>query len=140
MELSRRDLAILLAASGAASAQSPVLPSKVYLYPDLPVKKNPTNRSRNVLEGSTHTGYPIDMHETELDPGQPPHPPHHHTHEELLILRDGEVEVTVSGKSTKLSPGSVAYIASNEEHGWRNTGKTIARYYIVTFGRERKPE
>jgi quercetin dioxygenase-like cupin family protein len=75
------------------------------------------------------------MHETELEAGLAPHPPHHHLHEEILILREGTVEVMIEGKTTRLEPGSVAYIASNEEHGWRNVGKDRAKYYVLTFGR-----
>ena len=30
--------------------------------------------------------------------------------------------VTIAGRSANLGPGSVAYVASNEEHGWRNVG------------------
>ena len=44
------------------------------------------------------------------------------------------MEVTISGKAAMLGPGSVAYMASNEEHGWRNAGTTGALYFIVAFG------
>src|ERR1019366_7827998 len=73
---SRRDLGLLLPALAAASgqAQSKVLPSKAYKYEDLPVRGS----SRAVLNGETHSGFPIEMHITELPAGQAPHPPHQH--------------------------------------------------------------
>jgi quercetin dioxygenase-like cupin family protein len=45
------------------------------------------------------------------------------------------MEVTIEGKTEKLGPGSVVYVASNEEHGWRNAGATRAHYFVLTLGR-----
>ena len=89
---------------------------------------------RQILKGDTHSGYQIDLHESELPAGRAPHPPHHHVHEEMLIVREGELEVMVAGKTTHLGPGSVAYIASNQEHGWRNAGTTTATYFVLALG------
>ena len=72
MNYSRRDLSLLLPALAAASAaaQTTALPSKTYKFEDLPVRTNGQNRSRAVLKGETHTGFPVEMHMTELAPGQ----------------------------------------------------------------------
>jgi hypothetical protein len=53
-----------------------MLPARAYKYEDLPVKVNKTSRGRAVLKGDTHSGFPIELHLTELDPGQAPHAPH----------------------------------------------------------------
>ena len=137
MKTSRRDLSVFLPAVAAltAAAQSTALPSRAYRFEDLAVRTNGKNRSRAVLNGKTHTGEPLEIHQTELAPGMAPHPPHHHVHEELLLIREGTVEVTIAGKTSTLGPGSVAFVASGEEHGWRNAGNTQAHYFIVTLGR-----
>jgi quercetin dioxygenase-like cupin family protein len=135
---SRRDLTLLLPALAAASAQaqpdSQILPARVYKYEDLPVKVNKTSRGRAVLRGDTHSGYPIELHLTELDPGQAPHAPHRHVHEEIFMLRGGQVDLTISGKTTRLTPGSVAYVASNELHGLINSGTDAAHYFVIALG------
>ena len=140
MEYSRRDLSLLpllaLAGVNASAAEEPVLPSKTYRFEDLPVKTNGKNRSWAVFNGATHSGFHVDMHLTELAPGERPHPPHHHVHEEMIMIKEGSVEVTISGKSTTIGPGSTAYVASNEEHGWRNVGSTPALYFVLALGRE----
>ena len=139
MNYSRRDFGLLLpflAVSSVATAQTPALPSKTYAFDDLPVRNNGANKSRAVLEGKTHGGFPVDVHITELAPGLAPHPPHQHVHEEMIMIREGTLEVTIAGKSAKLGPGSVAYVASNEEHGWRNVGTTRAQYFVLALGRE----
>jgi quercetin dioxygenase-like cupin family protein len=123
-------------AAGAAPAQKKVLPSTTWRYEDLPVRTNGANRQRAVFHGATHTGFGVELHETELAAGEMPHPAHHHLHEEIVVIREGTLAVTISGKPSELGPGSVAFIASNEEHGWRNVGRTRAKYMVMTLGRE----
>ncbi len=138
MELTRRDWSFLLPALAAAAggaAASGTLPSGTYRYEDLPVQKNGKNEGRQVLDGQTHSGCPFDLHLTALAPGEAPHPPHHHVHEEMILIREGTMEVTISGRSTRIGPGSVAYVASNEEHGWRNVGTGRAEYFVLAFGK-----
>ena len=138
MNVSRRELTILFSALATRelTAQTPALRSKTYAFGDLQVRTNGPNLSRAILNGATHTGFPIELHMTELAPGQAPHPPHHHVHEEMVILHQGTLEVTIMGHSVKLEPGSVAYVASGEEHGWRNVGTTQAQYYVLALGRD----
>jgi len=137
---SRRDVSLLLPALAAAkaSAQTAALPSKTFSYPDLPVKVNGANRQRAVLKGETHSGFPVELHMTELGPGQAPHPPHHHVHEEMIMIHEGTLEVTIAGRVATLGPGSVAYVASGEEHGWRNVGTGRANYFVIALGQEKK--
>jgi mannose-6-phosphate isomerase-like protein (cupin superfamily) len=89
---------------------------------------------RGILNGQTHSGFPIELHETALNVGQAPHPPHHHVNEELLLIIEGTLDVTVAGITSRLGGGSVAYLASNVEHGWRNTGTIPARYFVLALG------
>src|ERR1051325_3434019 len=136
MNCSRRQLALLVPALAAAQEQTakPKLNSKVYRYEDLPVRENGQNRGRAVLKGLTHSGFPVEMHLTELGPGQAPHAPHKHVHEEMVMLQRGALEVTIEGKTTTLTPGSVAFVASNELHGWKNAGTDRAQYFVIALG------
>ena len=142
MNITRRDLALLapalLAASKvSAAAERKALPSMTYKFEDLAVKKNGENRSRDVFDGLTHTGFQIDIHETELAPGLAPHAPHRHTHEEIVMVREGTLEITIEGKVTSATPGSVVYVASNEFHGWKNSGQSQAHYFVMALGRDK---
>jgi quercetin dioxygenase-like cupin family protein len=135
---SRRDLSLLLpalAAAGAA-AQNAALTSNTYRFEDLPVHAGGQNRSRPVLQGQTHTGLPIELHMTELAPGQAPHPPHRHVHEEMIMIHEGTLEVTIAGRVANLGPGSSAFVASNDHHGWRNVGASRALYFVLALGRD----
>jgi quercetin dioxygenase-like cupin family protein len=139
LKYSRRDLRLLLPAllARSAAAQQPkLLPASVARYEDLPVHENGQNKGRAVLNGATHSGFPIELHLTELGPGQQPHPPHKHVHEEMLLLERGTLDVTIDGETTRLTPGSVAFVASNHQHGWKNPGDSPTEYFVIAFGRD----
>ncbi len=137
MKLSRRRFAMLAPALAAAQEKGKTLPSKAYVYEDLTVKENGQNRQRAVLNGVNHSGIPVELHLTELGPGQAPHPPHRHVHEEMVMLQSGVLDVMIEGKTTRLTPGSVAYVASNEFHGWRNPSEGRTQYYVLELGPDR---
>jgi len=142
MKLSRRDLSFLLPAIATAQTAAPATPvstqrSLAFRWEDLhPTGQGPLT-SRNILKGTTHTGFLIDMHESELAAGEMPHAPHQHIHEEMVLIREGTLEVTIDGKATQLGPGSGAYVASNQLHGWRNVGKAAARYFVIALGEDK---
>src|SRR5579863_8361305 len=110
MNYSRRDLGLLLSAlaAGKASSQNSILPSKAYPFDQLPVHAEGPNKLRQVFNGETHDGVAIELHETDLPPGGAPHPPHHHPHEEMILVREGIMQVTIAGRTADLGPGSVA--------------------------------
>jgi mannose-6-phosphate isomerase-like protein (cupin superfamily) len=124
----------MLAASSAFAADTQALSSFVKPYSELPVKKNGSNESRPILNGVTHTGEQLEVHETLLAAGSEPHPPHRHVHEELFLLMKGSITVTIEGKSTLIGPGSAAYVHSNELHGVRNPGPEPAQYFVLEIG------
>ena len=121
----------------ARADSKPVLPSKTYEFTDLPVKTNlkTHGESRQVLDGLTHENFPIDLHITTLAPGEMPHPAHHHEWEEMIFIQTGTLEVNIKGSVTRIGPGSVAYVASNEEHGWKNVGDVASQYFVLAIGR-----
>lgn len=137
MDLTRRNaclsLALLTQVSAWASEPSS-LPSGAYRFEDLPVDKQKEATYRDILRGNTHAGTALEVHETVLEPGAMPHPPHHHLHEEMFLVSAGTLEITIAGKSTKLTPGSAAFVASNEQHGIRNTGDIPAQYFVIALG------
>jgi len=84
----------------------------------------------------THAGCHLEVHETTLAPGEMPHPPHHHEHEEMFLIMRGQLEITIAGKTNTIGPGSAAYVHSGELHGVKNTGPKAAQYFVVALGKE----
>jgi uncharacterized cupin superfamily protein len=141
MIFTRRELSILLPTRLAASrahADIPWLLSKCYPFDSLTIKTNPEtqNGARGVLDGQTHAGIPVELHITTLAPGQMPHPAHQHVHDEMIMLQEGTLEVIILGQSTRIGPGSVAYIRSNDLHSWKNVGAGPAQYFVLAIGKD----
>jgi mannose-6-phosphate isomerase-like protein (cupin superfamily) len=143
MPLTRRELcsvfpvallpALYVVQNSPSAAQSP-LPSAVYPFDDLPVRTANGVEFRDVLKGRLATGESLEVHETTLPPGGAPHPPHHHLHSEMWLIREGTVELAVGSKTYRLGPGSVGFVHSNDEHGIKNVGATPAVYFVVAIG------
>jgi mannose-6-phosphate isomerase-like protein (cupin superfamily) len=125
-----------VAASGVIAAEGKTLGTKVSRFEDLPVNAAGKNRFRPIIEGLLHDGHPVEAHATELAPDNMPHSSHHHKHEEMFLVREGTVEVTVNGQATRLGPGGVAFIGSGDDHGIRNVGDTPAHYFVIALGKD----
>ena len=125
-----------LAAITAFAADQPLAPIQSFAKPfdTLPVHQNGANASRAILDGTTHSNDHLEVHETTLAPGSSPHPPHQHTHEELFLIMQGTLAVTIASKTTEIGPGSAAFVHSGELHGVRNSGTTAAQYFVVAIG------
>jgi len=108
--------------------------SGVYYWNKLEPVKEDTRVRRQVLEGKTFALEYFEIHASTLEPGKAPHPPHTHAdQEELMIVKEGQVKITIAGKSKILGPGSIAFAMPGDEHGIENAGKTQATYYILKF-------
>jgi quercetin dioxygenase-like cupin family protein len=51
-------------------------------------------------------------------------------------VREGQLDVTISGQTTRIGAGSAVFVASNEIHGWKNAGGTPARYFVFALGED----
>jgi quercetin dioxygenase-like cupin family protein len=164
VKYSRRDLSFLLpalaaAASAPALAQDsakgkkqaepaaplastdgveklPVMKTQAFLYKEIPVTVNGQNKNRRMFTAKTHTGFKMESHQSDIAPGEVNHPPHQHLREEMMLVRLGTMELTISGKPYRLGPGDVGVIGSNEIHNAKNVGTTRAEYFIVNIGRD----
>ena len=140
MTITRRDMCFLLpgvlpaAALDAFAAPDNSLPSASYSFDQLPVQTGDHAEMRSVLKGKLATGEALEVHETTLPVGGAPHPPHHHVHSEMWLIREGTVELTINGTRYRLGPGGVGFVHSNDEHGIKNAGATSATYFVVAIG------
>jgi uncharacterized cupin superfamily protein len=146
MDQTRRDWALLVPALlaaeaapplAAASQERPSLPSTVRKFEDLPVKSPGQNEGRSVFDGLNRSGVEIEIHETALAPGLMSHPPHRHRHVELVLLREGTLDVTIDGNTSTLSPGSIAYFSSDCLHNAKNVGSKHAQYFVMSLDKDK---
>lgn len=92
-----------------------------------------SGRSREFLRQPTSTLDRLQMHVTWLPAGQTTHAPHTHPNEEIIVIREGTLDAFQNGKTTRVGPGSVLFMASNEAHNVVNVGDTTAVYHVINW-------
>jgi (S)-ureidoglycine aminohydrolase len=108
--------------------------SRAYQWDDLKPVKEETRVRRQILTGETSSLSKLEVHASTLEPGKAPHNSHtHNDAEELIIVKEGQLEVTIKNQSQVLNTGSIAYVIPGEEHGFINKGSTPCTYYILKF-------
>lgn len=140
MEITRREICraalplLLLTSKLSAEPQASTLPSGFYNFDDLPARHAGSLTYRPIVDGKIFEGCHIELHESDLAPQSVPHQPHHHRHEEMVLIVEGTLEFTINGKTTRAGAGSVAFFGSGDEHGIRNPTDTNAKYFVFALG------
>jgi quercetin dioxygenase-like cupin family protein len=114
--------------------------SRVFRFDQMVPQQSPNGDSiefsgvlrRPAMHGTVPTGEFVEVHETTVPAGKMPHPPHKHRNSEFVLIREGKMEYwNEDGKHVLTGPGDIIYSASNQLHGWKNTGDTNATYFVV---------
>jgi len=144
--ITRRDLlvafiaAALTAGAFAVADRAPVLGSSAFDWNTIAAKTTDVGSMRSFFKERTATLEELEVHATTLDPGKSPHPPHRHPNEEMVIVRQGTVEVLINGEWKRVGPGAVVFFASNQLHGLRNVGADQAVYHVINWKTAATPE
>ena len=124
---------LTLAAVAGTSARADVLGSTLFDWAALTPQPNRTGEVRRVVQKPTATLAELEIHITTLKPGEESHPPHKHVNEEILIVKEGNVEALVNGELKRGGPGSLIFQASNQLHNIKNVGTTPATYHVINW-------
>jgi len=124
-------------------AAQPAVPgrlgSSIFDWSKLEVKATKTGERRDVTDRPTLTLANFECHITTLRVGETPHAPHHHPDEEIILVKEGQLDVTINGTTQRAGPGSIVFASSGDEHGWKNAGDTAATYYVIRIKTEATP-
>ena len=115
----------------AESAAAGTLPSSVFDWAKLPVKRTRNGERREIVNLPTVTCSNFEVHVTTLNAGEVAHPAHHHPDEEIILVKEGTMEATFDGATHRGGPGTIFFYGSNDQHGMRNVGATSATYYVI---------
>jgi quercetin dioxygenase-like cupin family protein len=118
-------------AAGAEGPSGPPLRSAVFPADTGRLRVTDVAMFRGLVDTLTSNLSRLEIHVTTLAPGKAPHPPHRHAHEELMILRNGTLDVFQNGATRRVGPGAVIFEAANELHGLRNPGPDSATYVVI---------
>ena len=125
---------LLLTAASLMGQKNDSLLSTIYHWDKLEQKKEDTRIRRQVLQGKTFALSNFEIHASTLEPGKAPHPPHvHDDYEELIIVKEGQMKITIAEQTKILGPGSIAFAMPGDEHGIENAGNSQATYFILKY-------
>ncbi len=128
-------VAILSSARSVEPAKVPAakLGSAVIDWGKLPFAPTKNGARATVFDAPTATLDKFHCHVTTLNPGQNTGELHRHPQEELVIIKEGTIEVNIDGKKTTAGAGSMVFFAANENENMTNVGLTPATYYVLQW-------
>src|SRR6188474_2607576 len=108
--------------------------SGVYYWKNQVPQREETGIMRRILAGKTFALNYFEIHAATLDAGKTPQPSYIHSdQEELMIVKEGQLKITIAGKSKILGPGSVAFVMPGDEHLVNNAGNSDATFFILKY-------
>ena len=139
--ITKRDMAVAALAAGLAfgavavaqTAKPTLIGPSVYPWDEMKPHDTDVGTYAQVMRGPTATLDELELHVTTLNPGVSSHPPHTHANEELVIIREGTVEVLSGGVWKRVGSGGVVFNASNSPHALRNVGTGRAVYHVINW-------
>jgi len=134
---------LLLIAATMHETQTPStdpLSSRVIDWNTLTPTPTRTGQRRNVFDAPTATLDKLHGHITTLNPGENTGPLHRHPQEELVIIKEGTVEVNIDGRKQVVGPGSIVFFAVNENENMTNVGSTPATYLVLQWFTPKTPK
>ena len=118
-------------------APAPVPPAKlasaVYDWEKMTVTPTAKGSRRDVFDGPTTTLDQAHCHITTLNPGENSGEPRLHLQEEVIIVKEGLVEMHIDGRTQTAGPGSVIFLAARATTRLRNAGPTPCTYIVIYY-------
>jgi XRE family transcriptional regulator, regulator of sulfur utilization len=124
--------ATLLFAVGLRS-QEQVMSSRIVDWGEIPPRTTNVGQVRDFFRSRTATLEELELHVTTLNARQTSHAPHTHENEEVVIVKEGRLEVFANGETRTVGPGAVVFMASNQPHGVRNAGDGPVTYHVINW-------
>lgn len=127
-------LAFLFFTTTVLRAQVQVLQSGVYRLDSIEMKNGLENKMKVKVQGSTTDLSMLSMHSSMLAPGKTNHPPRVlMDREELIIVNEGPITITINETPKILSSGSIALIEAGDSQSFHNESDKVVSYYVLGF-------
>lgn len=141
---------LTLAAAFPVVAQNPsptpapateVMGSTILPWADLaPNAPTRTGARRMVFERPTATLSKFHCHVSQLNPGENTGPLHRHPQEELIVLKEGTLEVNLDGRKQTAEAGAMIFYSANANESMTNPGRVPAVYCVFQFYTDQTPK
>jgi (S)-ureidoglycine aminohydrolase len=118
--------------SNAQTLPADTLTGQVVVWNNLTASTNHNGTSRQVLNGSTRDLSNLEIRSISLDTGVII-AAYGSQADELIIVKEGTLDVSAENDQKLLGPGGVAIFAPGEKYSLENGGTTPTTYYIFRF-------
>jgi mannose-6-phosphate isomerase-like protein (cupin superfamily) len=102
-------------------------------YDSLKYTENNNKGSRKYFDRPTAMCDNYEMHITYLKQKGPSHAPHQHVDTEIILIIDGETEMTIDGKQYTAGPGDLYIAESGTLHGIGNATDKPCSYFAFKW-------
>jgi len=102
-------------------------------YDSLAYTETGTKGTRKYFDRPTAMCDNYEMHITYLKQKGPSHAPHQHVDTEIILVIDGETEMTIGGKTYTGSPGDLYIVESGKIHGVGNATEKPCSYFAFKW-------
>jgi quercetin dioxygenase-like cupin family protein len=103
-------------------------------------KPTKTGTRRDVFNGPTISTENFECAVVTLNPGATDDSPARRPEEQLIAVKDGFLDVTINGKTERGTPGSIFFIASNDEHRVTNATGQPASFHLFRITTDLTPK
>lgn len=125
---------LTLLISSCLVAQNDSLPSGVYNWSNVKAEKNKTGEKKDILKGETLDLSGLQIHTSTLLPGLTNHPAvAYNDREELVIIKEGSLTLTINDTSKILEKGGLALIVAGDKQNCINNSSKPVTYYVISF-------
>jgi len=115
-------------------AQTQVLQSGVYRVDSIETQNGLEHKTKIKIKGSTTDVAVLSMHSSTLEPGKTNHPPRVlMDREELIIVKEGPITITINDTSKILTTGSITLIEAGDFQSFHNESDKVVSYYVLGF-------
>ena len=136
----RSFLLLLLTVLAIHQAYPQSISSKVYSWNRSTVVKHTDYEDRTILEGPTRDFSNLSVHAITLFANQPAQHGQKLDEEQLIIVKEGELTLTLNEKKKTLGTGSVALIMPGDLHRFENKTNVPLTYYVMQYTSNEMPD
>lgn len=130
----------LLISLAAWRAYSQPIRSKVYAWDQSPVSKHAGYEQRKILAGSTRDFTNLSIDVITVLANQPSPSAQKLDEEELIIIKEGELTLTLGEKVKTLGAGSIVLIMPGDLHRVENKSASPLTYYMMRYTSNEMPD
>ncbi len=115
-------------------AQTDTIVAGVYTWNKADIKNTNNGQRKKILEGSSKDLANLEIYTLTLQPGKSATGSEVKTDlEKLIIVKEGNLTLTINDTSKVLGPGSFAVIIAGDKHGFKNVSANPITYYSLTY-------